>query len=82
LLKNICILPGLESEYEDAGIQGCDTGAIEERGTLLVSFPKHDGCFRADAQALKERVLKAQGDKEESFSFDRDLNILTISERG
>lgn len=40
---------------------------IEEDGTLLVSFPNHDGYFRvadsANMPALKERILKAQRDK-------------------
>jgi hypothetical protein len=57
---------------------------IEEGGTLLVSFPNHDGYFRvadsADAPALKERILEAQRNNEEiSFIFDKKLNILKIS---
>jgi hypothetical protein len=50
------------------------------RTAASVSFPNHDGYFRADEQALKEGLLKAQRDKEEiSFTFDRELNILKTS---
>jgi hypothetical protein len=57
---------------------------IEKDGTLLVSFPKHAGYFRvpdfAGTPEMKERILKAQRDREEiSFTFDRNLNILQIS---
>jgi hypothetical protein len=57
---------------------------IEEKDTLLVSFPNHDGYFRvtdsASAPPLKERIFKAQQAKEEiSFTFDKKLNILKIS---
>jgi hypothetical protein len=55
---------------------------IEEGGTLLVSFPNHDGYFRVTDQApgLKERILKAQQNREEiSFTFDNKLNILKVT---
>ena len=55
---------------------------IEEGGTLLVSFPNHDGYFWVTDQApgLKERILKAQQNREEiSFTFDNKLNILKVS---
>jgi len=56
---------------------------IEEDGTLLVSFPNHDGYFRVSDSArmpeLKEQILKAHRDNEEiSFTFDKNLNILKI----
>ena len=57
---------------------------IDRDGTLLVSFPNHDGYFRAPDSTrmleLKERTLKAHRDQEEiSFAFDRNLNVLQIS---
>ena len=53
---------------------------IEEGETLLVSFPKHDGYFRVDDPTLKERVRKAQRDREEiSFRFDGTPRITFIS---
>ena len=60
---------------------------IEEDGTLLISFPNHDGYFLVSDSArmpeLKERILKAQLDNEEiSFTFDKDLKILKISGGG
>jgi hypothetical protein len=52
---------------------------IEKDGTLLVSFPRHDGYFRVPDN-VKERILKAHQDQEEiSFTFDGDLNILEVS---
>jgi hypothetical protein len=60
---------------------------IEEDGEFLVSFRTHDGYFRvpdsANAADLKRRILKAERDQEEvSFAFDRELNILKISDSG
>ena len=56
---------------------------IKEDGAFEVSFHTHAGYFRVpaspNAPALKERLLKAQGAKEEiSFTFDKELNILEV----
>lgn len=58
---------------------------IEEDGVLLISFLKHPAYFRVPQSpnmlALKERIFKAQQDKGEiSFTFDKNLNILTVAD--
>ncbi len=59
--------------------KGVVRGTLKEDGTLLVSFFNHDGYFRATWPSLKERIRRAERDKEEiSFSFDRELNILKV----
>lgn len=52
---------------------------IEENGEFLVSFPTHDGYFKAP-EHLRAEILKAQAEKREiTFSYDRELNILKVA---
>lgn len=54
---------------------------FEEEGALMVSFPTHDGYFQVP---LSEKDLCAKlkearaAQKEISFTFDRDLKIISI----
>ena len=57
---------------------------IEEDGEFLVSFPNHDGYFKippsAQAPELRKKILDAKaGQREITFVFDKDLNILRIT---
>ncbi len=50
-----------------------------DEGKFLVTFPLHDGYFHTNDRALQEIIRQAHQDgRELSFTFDRDLEILSI----
>lgn len=54
---------------------------FEEKGQLLVSFPNHDGYFHAPADdaGMRAKITESRDSKKElSFTFDKDLKILSI----
>ena len=54
---------------------------FEENGKLLVSFPTHDGYFQVPVTdtATCSKIKDAQAKKAEiSFTFDKDLKILSV----
>ncbi len=52
---------------------------LNKKGKFLVAFLTHDGIFHTDDRALQERIRQAHQDgREVSFTFDRDLKILSI----
>lgn len=55
----------------------------EDDGSIWVSFFGHDGYFQIpdseNRPAIKARLTEAHNQKSEvSFTYDKDLNILTI----
>ena len=56
---------------------------IDKNGEFLVAFPDHDGYFQVPesslAPELKEKIFSSQNDEKEiTFVFDKELNILKI----
>jgi hypothetical protein len=54
---------------------------FEEEGSLLVSFPTHDGYFQVPLaeKDLCAKIKEARDAKKEiSFTFDRELRILSV----
>ena len=61
--------------------KGIVRNVIEKNGQLLVSFPSHDGYFHVPLgnAELCARIIESRDKKTElSFTFDRDLQILSI----
>jgi len=60
---------------------GVIRGVVESQGTLLVSFPVHDGYFRLPLRdtAMCVQIRDAYDSRTEiSFTFDRELKILAV----
>jgi hypothetical protein len=54
-------------------------GFIIDKGKFLVAFTPHDGYFHTNDRALQKIIREAHQDgREISFTFDRDLKILSI----
>ena len=52
---------------------------LNDKGKFLIAFLPHDGIFHTDDQALQKIIRQAHHDgREISFTFDRDLKILSI----